>query len=677
MTTQLYQINTVFARENKLPSYFVAVQIKETAKAVMLYGRGTTETINLKVCCFCGRTLTHPVSMELGIGPECGGHYWNWELIGGYTKENIKNLRQKVMQDINIHNWIPKTCIKAILPTDSVVIVPDGIITQLTEKTPVESLKIANLVKANEKWFIKIMFPFDPVTIEKVKQLEGRKFVANPPDKHWTALLTVDNVNLLREHGFNLCDKLKHYEHVKTTPIEQVGSINMPVLKLPLLPYQEKGVAFIQAKRGRALIADEMGLGKTAQALAWLQLNPTMRPALIVVPASLKLNWRNEILKWMPVEPSVVQVLNGSQVHPTTGEIIIINYDILPAWVEHLRNRNIQCLILDECHYIKNGKAKRTKAVKALSKGVRSVICLSGTPVVNRPVEMYNAINIVDPTFAPTPWKFYHRYCGAKNNGFGWDFSGATNTEELHEKLTTQLMIRRKKADVLKELPDKMYVYVPMELDNRKEYQQAEWNFVDFVRQQKGAEAAERAGNAAHLAEIEGLKQLAVQGKLNACIDWIRDFIESGEKLVVMAVHKFVIDALMNAFPDIAVKVDGSVTSEHRQANVDSFQNDPKVRLFIGNIKAAGVGLTLTAASNVVFMELPWTPGDLQQAEDRCHRIGQKNAVTIYYMLAEKTIEEKIAKLIDSKRKVLDAVLDGKQTEQTSLLFELINQMEK
>jgi SWI/SNF-related matrix-associated actin-dependent regulator 1 of chromatin subfamily A len=312
--------------------------------------------------------------------------------------------------------------------------------------------------------------------------------------------------------------------------------------------------------------------------------------------------------------------------------------------------------------------------VKKISKRIDHFIALSGTPIVNRPIEMFNALNIIDPTVIPNFWEYTKRYCGRKHNGFGWDFSGATNTQELHKILSESIMLRRKKQDVLTELPDKTFSLVPMELDNEKEYFAAENDFIQFIKETKGRQAAERAEGAQVLAEIEGLKQLAVKGKLTQSINWIADFLESDEKLVVFAVHKFVIDALMEAFKGKAVKIDGSVKNEDRQTAVDKFQNDDNIRLFVGNIQAAGVGITLTKASNVAFLELPWTPGALVQAEDRVHRIGQKDAVTVHYLLAAGTIEEKIARLIDSKRKILDRVLDGRRTEEESLLGELINE---
>ena len=322
---------------------------------------------------------------------------------------------------------------------------------------------------------------------------------------------------------------------------------------------------------------------------------------------------------------------------------------------------------------------KRTKATKKLARKVPHVIALTGTPIVNRPMEGFNIVQAVDKAIFPDFWKFAHTYCGAKHTGFGWDFTGATNRSELHQKLTQSIMIRRKKADVLKDLPDKLYSFVPVELENGSEYALAEGDFIRYVQNTKGREAAKKAKQAEHLVKIEGLKQLAVEGKITQAIGWIEDFLDNSNgngKLVVFAVHKKTIDRLMKKFKEVAVKVDGSVSGDKRDVAVKAFQNNEDVKLFIGNIQAAGTGLTLTAASSVAFLELPWTPGELVQAEDRCHRIGQENAVNIYYLLAEGTIEEKIAELLDSKREVLNAVLDGEEMVETKLLTDLIKSYE-
>jgi SNF2 family DNA or RNA helicase len=329
--------------------------------------------------------------------------------------------------------------------------------------------------------------------------------------------------------------------------------------------------------------------------------------------------------------------------------------------------------LVHNCHFIKNTKAKRTKATIKLGKTIKHIIALSGTPVINRPIEVYNALRLVNPTLFPNFWDFAQKYCGARHNGFGWDFRGASNTEELHKILSTTVMIRRLKSEVLQDLPDKIRTYLPFEISNLSEYQEAEANFTEWLLQERGEESVEKASRANMLVKIEALKQLAVKGKLSQALEWVENFIETDGKLVVFAVHREVVDTLYSKFKDVAVKVDGSVSGEDRDKAVQEFQNNDKIRLFVGNIKAAGVGLTLTAASSVAFLELPWTPGELDQAEDRVHRIGQRESVNIYYLLANGTIEEKIASMLDRKRRVVDAVIDGKETEQESLLTELIN----
>ncbi len=525
---------------------------------------------------------------------------------------------------------------------------------------------------------IKIEFPFNQQTVMDIKTLPGRKYHIEGSKKYWTCPLSMEAIEKLNGWGFQLDERLQAYLARMTTPISSIPRItNIPGLRRKPFPFQYEGISFVEHRNGNALIGDEMGLGKTIQALGYLQLHPEKRPAIIVCPASLKLNWANEATQWMHAPK--VQVLSGTNTNvPLIGEILIINYDIIAYWLEELLAIKPQVLITDECHYYKNSSAKRTKAVLKLGKNIPHKIALSGTPIVNRPIEIYNAIRMVDKTIIPNFWQFAQRYCGAKHNGFGWNFNGASNTQELHEKLSNTIMIRRLKKDVLTELPDKIrsFIFIPLELNNQREYSRAEDDFIAFVREQKGVEAANKASNAQALAEIEGLKQLAVQGKMEQVIDWIQNFIKTDEKLVIMATHRFVIDTLMTKFKHVSVKVDGSVSNAERQNAVKEFQHNPRVRLFIGNIKAAGVGLTLTASSTVAFLELPWTPGDVSQAEDRVHRIGQRNSVNIYYLLAAGTIEEKIARLIDDKRRVLDTVLDGRKSDESSLLGELMREYE-
>lgn len=441
-----------------------------------------------------------------------------------------------------------------------------------------------------------------------------------------------------------------------------------------LYPFQIDGVWFVERKNGRTLIADEMGLGKTVQALCWLKIQPEIIKTLVIVPAAVKLNWAGEIRKWLPNYD--VRIANGITPHKINGDIIVINYDILNHWKDELKKQSIKCVIIDEIHYIKNSASLRTKAVKKVAKKVDHVIGLSGTPILNRPKEIINTVRLIDKSVIPNQWSFLHRYCGPKRNPFGIEFKGATNKKELHEKLVNSIMIRRKKKDVLTDLPAKQKAFIPADITNMSEYKQADKDIVKYILKTKGMEAADRALRGKGLAKRAALRQIVGMGKIKAAVDWIQDFLESGEKLVVMAIHKTVIDALMQKFKNRAVKVDGSVTQKQKQDAVDKFQNNDKHDLFIGNIKAAGVGLTLTAASNALILEFPAAPGDLEQAEDRIHRISQTKKVTIHYLYGVGTFEKNITEFIDNKAKVISMVMDGKYSDDP-FLTELVNNMNK
>lgn len=528
---------------------------------------------------------------------------------------------------------------------------------------------------------IAIKFPYNQETVAQVKSFYYKDWEYHPKGKYWTCKLKVEYIQKLQEWGFELDGTLIEIlmDH-KVKELEQLQRVEnfqeiteIPGLKKTPFPFQMDGVNFMELKDGRVFIGDEMGLGKTIQALAYLQLHPEKAPVVIICPASLMLNWYKEIRD--TTTNRRVKILQGKKSEPLlNSDIIIVNYDVLYYWVDALKAINPQVIITDEAHYYKNSRAKRTKAIKSLAKQVPHFIALSGTPIVNRPIEMYNALSIIDKDAVPSFWDYARKYCGAKHNGFGWDFSGATNTEELHEVLTNSVMIRRKKKDVLKDLPDKIRGFIPFSIDNSAEYSKAEGDFINYVKETKGEKAAAKASSAEVLSQIESLKQIAVKGKMEAAIEWIRDFLETGEKLVLFAVHKAVINRIMDEFGNVAVKIDGSVSAKDRDLAATRFQEDERTLLFVGNIKAAGVGLTLTRASNVAFLELPWSPGDLDQAEDRCHRIGQKDSVNIHYLLANGTIESDLAQLLDKKRKVLDSVLDGAVTAEESLLTEIINQ---
>ena len=557
-------------------------------------------------------------------------------------------------------------------------------------------MKKAQLLDNNR---IGIYFNFDWDTVNTVKAIPGRKFHPEYKIKYWSCPLSPQALTILKKAGFSFSKELESKTEAvqdKYLPIDMIPDVEVKGLKRNLFPFQKKGVSFIESRNGRVLLADNMGLGKTIQSLAWLHLHPEKRPALIVCPAHLKLNWLKEINETLPGKQNVQVLFGGKENNdePLTGDIVIVNYEIFhnkyekfkdntgkkrvkeierTGWVDYILDIKPKVMIIDEAHKIKSNTAFRTKSIKkAAKKQIPHIIALTGTPIISRPIEGFNIAQIIDSSIFPNFWQYVHTYCGAKHTGYGWDFNGASNKEELHETLTNTIMIRRQKKDVLKDLPDKIYSYIPMQIDNTNEYQKAERHFIEFIKERKGKVAAERAEGAEHLTKIETLKQIAIKGKMDNSVKWINDFIEDNGKLVVFAIHKETINRLMKEFKNVAVKIDGSTSSTNRQKAIESFQNNNSTRLFIGNIQAAGTGITLTASSSVAFLELPWTPGDVTQAEDRVHRIGQKNSVNVYYLLADQTIEQEIAELLDKKRKVVDAILDGKETEEIKLFSELM-----
>lgn len=667
MKTNTYRLATNFAIKTGIPIVVTAVPLLETQKALYLYGHGAMDPLG--ACAKCGKQLTHPGSILIGIGPECLKDWGARDFkLSNLSANDVIRLKSLITEK-KIDGWIPKSIISSVEETEEIIIPPaEHLKLKSMEKQP----RMAELItyKNDNTDGIKIIFPYNVEDLNRVKSLPGRRF-HNESSKYWTCPCTVEALKCLQEWGFNLSAELQDRLIEATTPaVDLPETMQIPGLKKALFPYQIEGVRFIESRKGNALLADEMGLGKSAETLAWLQLHPEKRPVIVVVPASLKLNWEKEARMWMAAP--VVQVLSGTKPNvPLIGEIIIINYDILSGWLPALKEIKAKVLVLDEVHYTKNQTAKRTKAVRALKKTIPHLLALSGTPIINRPVEAFTVLSMLDTSFNSF-WKFTQRYCDAKNNGFGWDFSGASNTEELHKKLTETVMIRRMKADVLTDLPAKIRSFTPIALRNETNYKKAEKNFIDWIRENRGDAAAKKAKNAEALAEVEVLKQVSIAEKLPGCIQWIQDFLEVNDKLVVFANHKIVIEELMAEFKDVAVKIDGSVATDKRQEIVEQFQTNKQIKLFIGNIKAAGVGITLTASSTVAFVELPWTPGELDQAEDRCHRIGQKDSVNIHYLMAPGTIEDKIARLLDNKRNIVDQVLDGKKDDGGSMFKELI-----
>ena len=428
-----------------------------------------------------------------------------------------------------------------------------------------------------------------------------------------------------------------------------------------LYPFQKEGVKFLTSRRS-ALLADVPGLGKTVQALKAVE-RINAQKVLVVCPAIVKLNWEREIRTWLK-NPGKIQIIQKRSDSPDpTARFIIINYDLLisPSIFKTLIRMSFGVGIFDESHFLKNRTAKRTKAV-LLRGGVASRCAykyfLTGTPVLNRPVELYPVLKAAAPHIIE-PYtsfdSFARRYCGAYWDGFQLVATGATNMDELCAKLSggpNAFMLRRRKEEVLKDLPAKQYqmISLPAADAKTKEIVKKEFTF-----SRDDARAVDISGTA----EISILRHQLALSKLPMCIEHIKEVLESEPKVVVFAYHRDVIEKLWSSLLEyIPCVITGATSALKRQDAINAFQTEPLCRVFIGQIQAAGVGITLTAASTVIFVESSWVPGEIEQAVDRCHRIGQKDSVLAQFLVIKDSLEEFMIKTIIEKREVIERIVD-------------------
>lgn len=439
-------------------------------------------------------------------------------------------------------------------------------------------------------------------------------------------------------------------------------------------PHQTKCMYKVKHFGGNALIADEQGLGKTMEALLATDFCGNF-PAIVVCPSSLKLVWQREARLHFGINGRVLYGRTLKENEFLSKErLVILNFEILKAWLPRLKKMGAKTLIVDECQAIKNRHSQQYKNIKELVHAVPHFLALSGTPLTNRPSEMWPVLNLLRPDIWPSFFPFAMKHCQPTRKPWGMVYNGAERLDELHADASRYCMIRRLKKDVL-DLPEKITSVVPLEISNRKEYERAEKDFLKWLKERKGTSAYKKAKKAAQVVAVGYWRRMVAEQKIPAVIDWVKTFLDgTDEKLVLMGCHKLPLQKLHDQFEDIAVRLDGTVsTAKARMQAVDSFQNDQRVRLFLGNIRAAGTGITLTAASTLAFFEIDWTPGAMEQASDRIHRIGQKRTSNICWLIAARTIEETIAEIVQEKSKVISNVLDGGNKEIISVYDSLMD----
>lgn len=426
---------------------------------------------------------------------------------------------------------------------------------------------------------------------------------------------------------------------------------------LEYMPFQKAGIRSI-VKYKNILLADEPGLGKTIQAIGAINYLK-IRKILIICPAFLRLNWKKELEKWI-VEKLSIQIVTSGKDKLMDADITIFSYDLLIKFRPELLKQNFTAIIADESHYLKSTKAKRTKIffgnkrTRGLVTIADRVILMTGTPITNRPHELYHVLKTLFPRSVSdlSYINFLDRYCVYYINApFGRVITGAKNQEELNIKLRSGFMVRRLKKDVLKQLPSKQYQIIELTNDH---------NVKKLIEQEKICNfdimAASKIIFDSNISQIR--KELGVL-KVKPAINFIENLLEEKEKIVLFAHHHDVIDGLEKELKKYnPVTITGKTPMKQRDNNISMFQNDKNCRVFIGNIQAAGTGITLTAADTVVFVESSWVPGENDQAADRVHRIGQDSNVMIYFIVFENSLDFKILNSFVGKSRDINKILD-------------------
>ena len=433
-----------------------------------------------------------------------------------------------------------------------------------------------------------------------------------------------------------------------------------------LFPHQIEGVAFLLGRR-RAILADDMGLGKTRQAIVALRHVAPSGPYLVICPASVKRNWAREIGIAAPgTSTHVIEKGAGELEDP---DWVIVNYDILGKHIDTLGTRRWAGLVFDEAHYLKNHTSNRSKLARQLVDRLRRgggqrqdppVFLLTGTPLTNRPRDLFVLLQLVGHPLGRSFLAFAKRYCAAEKTEYGWQTGGASNIEELTVQLHG-VMLRRSKDQVLA-LPPKLRTWLPIEVpkgtgvrDMRK--------VVDLLisegKVSSASEIDERVLRGRLLHAVTIARQTLAAAKVKSTIDFVAGAVDQGEKVIVFSCFEDPVQELAEHFRGSVVVVTGSTPTEKRQTIVDRFQHDDRIRIFLANIIAGGIGHNLTAATQVVFNDLDWVPANHWQAEDRAYRIGQTRTVNVTYMIAANTIDDFVQSVLDRKGALVSAVVDG------------------
>jgi SWI/SNF-related matrix-associated actin-dependent regulator 1 of chromatin subfamily A len=497
------------------------------------------------------------------------------------------------------------------------------------------------------------------------QKLADDKLMTEIPEKVWVEKLLAD-----KEKAFHIWGKVTESEQLHDFWLPKAAIIKDNTVKnvvinydkyshRPPLEHQKEAVQKLVENK-KFILADDMGLGKTTSTII-AALESGSKKVLIICPATLKINWKREIENYSDKSVYIAEGKNFS----TDADFVIINYDIIKNFHDtkkkgesQILDANFDLVVVDEAHYIKNATAQRTKLINDLVKKVDRLWLLTGTPMTSRPIDYFNLLSLIESPVAKNWMAYAIRYCQGYQFNVGgrkvWNVMGASNLEELRDR-TAGLTLRRLKENVL-DLPDKIITPVYLRLKS-KMYEEIMGEYYDWY--DKNPE--ESKSLTVQFTKLTKIRQVIADEKVSQTIELAENIVEQGKKVIIFCNFTDSLNKICEHFGKAAVKINGSMSKPERQHSVDSFQENDKIKVLVGNIKAAGVGITLTAAEAVIMNDLSFLPSDHAQAEDRAYRYGQKNNVLVYYPIFENTIEGIIYDILNNKKQVIATVMGDNQ----------------
>ena len=518
----------------------------------------------------------------------------------------------------------------------------------------------------------------DPYFAKKFAQ---ERYLFETPEKVYIEKLLVEKDKSYHIWGkFFEKDNLSEFWVPKSSLIKSqtVDEVNIDYSKYehrPPLSHQKEAIEKLVGSR-RFILADDMGLGKTTSTII-AALETGAKKILIICPASLKINWEREIANYSDRSCYIAEGKKFSTEH----DFVIVNYDILKNFHDPKNKENsllvksgFELVILDEAHMISNAQAQRTKIINNFVKDIKRVWLLTGTPMTSRPMNYYNLLNIIESPVAQNWMAYAIRYCQGYQFRAGnrkvWNVTGASNLEELRDRTSSQIL-RRLKEDVL-DLPDKIITPVYLRTSS-KEYKDLMGEYYEWLENKK----EESSSLTVQFSKLMKVRKVIANEKAKETIEFAQNIIDQGKKVIIFTNFTDTLQTIYNHFGKEAVYLDGSCNKVQRQHAVDQFQDNEKIKVFVGNLKAAGVGLTLTSAEVVIMNDLSFVPAEHAQAEDRAYRYGQKNNVLVYYPIFENTIEGVIYDILNTKKKIIGTVMGDEVSESVDVVEEILNLINK